>query len=77
MINNKYTFKEFITALGSKEFDIIDENSIITTKAFFLKIYEKDFFGKDLDLETLEVYLKEYQIYMNDEVYYRKEYLGE
>ena len=29
----KYTFKQFIAALDSREFDILDHNSIETTKS--------------------------------------------
>lgn len=81
----KYTFKEFIAALDSQNFDELDPNAIEITKSYFQKLNDLDFthIEKDgqislvCDLCVLENYLKEYRIYQFDEEYYRKEYLGE
>jgi hypothetical protein len=83
----KYTFKQFIAALGSREFDNIDPNAIETTKSFIQKINDLDFVHAEdsikdktiagCDLCKLQNYLEEYRLYYFDEAYYRKEYLGE
>jgi hypothetical protein len=84
-MSKKYTFKQFIAALDSKNFDEIDPNTIETTKSYFQKLNDLDFTHIEdagqislvCDLCILENYLKEYRIYQFDEAYYRKEYLGE
>ena len=83
----KYTFKQFIAALDSRDFDVLDHNSIETTKAFIQKINDLDFVHSEdsikdkkiagCDLCKLQNYLEEYRLYYFDEEYYRKEYLGE
>ena len=83
----KYTFKQFIAALDSREFDTLDHNSIETTKSFIQKINDLDFVHTEssindktirgCDLCKLQNYLEEYRLYYFDEAYYRKEYLGE
>ena len=81
----KYTFKQFIAALNSENFDEIDANCIESTQSFFQKLNDLDFTHIEdageislvCDLCILENYLQEYRIYQFDEEYYRKEYLGE
>jgi hypothetical protein len=84
-MSKKYTFKQFIAALGSRDFNDIDPNAIETTKSYFQKLNDLDFTHIEddgrislvCDLCILENYLKEYRMYQFDEEYYRKEYLGE
>jgi hypothetical protein len=81
----KYTFKQFIAALDSQNFDELDPNAVASTKSYFQKLNDLDFTHIEdagqislvCDLCILENYLKEYRIYQFDEAYYRKEYLGE
>jgi hypothetical protein len=83
----KYTFKEFIAALHSREFDEIQPHCIESTKSFIQKINDLDFIHSEssikdktidgCDLCKLQNYLEEYRLYYFDEPYYRKEYLGE
>lgn len=84
-MEKKYTFKEFVAAIESENFDRIDRNAIETTKSFFLKLHEQDFvyidkegkFSLSCDLSLLENYLKEYRMYQFDEEKFRREYLSE
>ena len=84
-MSKKYTFKQFIAALNSNDFNELDHNSIESTKSYFQKLNDLDFTHIEdkgqislvCDLCILENYLKEYRIYQFDEAYYRKEYLGE
>jgi hypothetical protein len=83
----KYTFKQFIAALDSRNFDTLDHNSIETTKSFFQKLNDLDFVHIEnnindrrlrvCDLCKLQAYLEEYRLYYFDEEQYRKEYLSE
>ena len=83
----KYTFKQFIAALSSRDFDELDPNAIEVTKSYFQQLNDLDFVHTELsikdktiagcDLCKFQNYLEEYRLYYFDEAYYRKEYLGE
>jgi hypothetical protein len=83
----KYTFKQFIAALSSRDFNKLDPNAIEVTKSYFQKLNDLDFVHTEnnikdktingCDLCKLQNYLEEYRLYYFDEAYYRKEYLGE
>jgi hypothetical protein len=83
----KYTFKQFIAALSSRDFDELDRNAIEVTKSYFQQLNDLDFVHTELSIKDKTIngchlckfqnYLEEYRLYYFDEAYYRKEYLGE
>lgn len=84
-MDKQYTFKQFVAAINSENFDEIDPNAIESTKTFFQKLNDLDFVHMEpigsislvCDLCILENYLKEYRMYISDEAKFKKEYLSE
>lgn len=81
----KYTFVEFVAALESKDFDVIDQNYLNWANQFvdsFPDIAKNEYHGGDCTkmpgacpICFYETLLEEYRIYYFEEEKFRKEYL--